>query len=53
MANSTNLRSRLENAIRNNQTQKQAETFQRPSIPESTSSAPTIKLKTDFRNFNS
>uniref|UniRef100_A0A1B6GMZ3 HEAT repeat-containing protein 5A n=1 Tax=Cuerna arida TaxID=1464854 RepID=A0A1B6GMZ3_9HEMI len=52
MAQSTNLRTRLESAIRHSQSHKPLPT-QRAALQKSTNSTPTIKLKTDFRNFAS
>ncbi|XP_054269957.1 HEAT repeat-containing protein 5B-like isoform X2 [Macrosteles quadrilineatus] len=53
MAQSANLRTRLETAIRNSQTQKQSQTTQRTATQKTNITTPTIKLKTDFRNFTS
>lgn len=53
MAQSADLRTRLENALRSNQQRARTEATPKPSVPTTaaTNTTPTIKLKTDFRNF--
>lgn len=52
MTQSTQLRTRVENAVRNNQQRVRVEMTQKPTVSTTTATAvPTIKLKTDFRNF--
>lgn len=53
MAQSVDLRTRLENALRSNQQKLRTETVPKPLVPTTATAnaTPTIKLKTDFRNF--
>lgn len=53
MAQSVDLRTRLENALRSNQQRARTETAPKTSVPTTATAntTPTIKLKTDFRNF--
>lgn len=53
MSQSTELKTKLENAVRTNHQQAQRHTRPvDPVKPQIKISAPSIKLKTDFSNFN-
>jgi hypothetical protein len=54
MSQSTELKIKLENAVRSNHQQAQRHVTRTvdPAKPQIKISAPSIKLKTDFSNFN-